>query len=86
MTLKPDDDALSEALSGLPMGDVAPERAERIRGRCHAVLSRRRRGRQRLAAYRLHAWASRLETAAVGVMAVLYLLGAVSEGLWLLAA
>ncbi len=73
-------DAVDEGLAALRVHDASPERVERIRARCLAVLAARR-GREKARRGRLAGWRSWLEPAFALGLGALYLAEAVTRAL-----
>jgi hypothetical protein len=73
-------DAVEEGLAALRVHDAAPERVERIRGRCVAVLVARR-GKEEARSRSRAGWRSWLEPAFALGLGALYLAEAVTRAL-----
>ena len=73
-------DAVDEGLSALRVHDASPERAERIRARCLAVLVARRE-KERLSSESPAGWRNWLEPAFALGLGALYLAEAVTRAL-----
>jgi hypothetical protein len=79
-TWEPEDAAVEEALSTLRVHDAAPERVERTRARCLAVLAARR-GKRVPRGGGVTGWRSWLEPAVALGLGALYLADAVVRAL-----
>jgi len=73
-------DAVDEGLAALRVHDASPERVERIRARCLAVLATRR-GREKAQRESLAGWRNWLEPAFALGLGALYLAEAVTRAL-----